>query len=517
MSIRARVLALMILGLAGTGVVAAIVLTASYKAQRGYMEDTPPLDALQRTQLLATEGHLWFEELITGDNTNKIETIEDLWKKGEALCEVMLTGGEMDGVHYIALEDPRIRAGVEKTRTGLQALQRSGRERLSGAQSTGSDADQKFDAIYQAVMENSDESARILRTRLGVSQDLVATFAWLLPVLVIIISVIILFAGLAIRVSITKPIEDLTRRFQDLAEGEGDLTHRMNAEGNHEFATMAAYLNKFLNAVHETVAGIKETAIQTESAASSLATVSENLSSGTEEMSMQTEAIAGLMQQLGANLEVISSSVQQMSVSIADVARMTAEAASSARQANQNAQKSTFAVEELGNNARQIGQIIGDIADIADQTNLLALNAAIEAAGAGTEGRRFAVVAQEVKQLAKQSSSSSDSTKQRLESIQESTAIAQSAMTAIQHLVGSVNELNTAVASAMEEQSIASRQIASGSTEAATTSTEIGKNIVAISIVVRSEAKEAAGMAQLAASLRDQAGALRIRLDRFKV
>ncbi len=218
---------------------------------------------------------------------------------------------------------------------------------------------------------------------------------------------------------------------------------------------------------------------------------SQSLSTGTEELSQQSVSISSSSNQMSQNLTIVASSVEQMSMSIGEVTKQAVEAAKVAEEANSTSANTNNLVKELGDNASEVGIVTEAIAEIADQTNLLALNAAIEAAGAGDAGKGFAVVASEVKELARKVSESADDIKKRIIRIQDNTKLTVEAIENISTVISQLNEINTMIATAMEQQSITTKEIASNVTQAATGANEVTKNIEGVSIVAKDGAQSA--------------------------
>ncbi|MCE9598121.1 MAG: methyl-accepting chemotaxis protein [Spirochaetia bacterium] len=336
-------------------------------------------------------------------------------------------------------------------------------------------------------------------------------------ILALVVMVSAILVTLLINQSIMGPLKDITERVQDVARGNGDLTKRVNADSTDELGQLGTALNQFMQVIHDIVKDVIGTLSETVRVAENLAEASQTLSTGTEEMSQQTQSIAAASSQLHQNLEVVSSSIEEMSISVSEIARRSVEAASVAGEANTRTSTTNDIVVKLGQNAREIGKVIESIVDIADQTNLLALNAAIEAADAGDTGKRFAVVASEVKELARQTADSSEEIKNRIESIQRSSEDTIKAIESITNVIQKVNDVNSAIASFVEEQSITAREISSNATQAATVSTDVARNVSGVSSVVASGAQEATRISGLAGQLNQMAQHLSTSLGRFKV
>ncbi len=166
------------------------------------------------------------------------------------------------------------------------------------------------------------------------------------------------------------------------------------------------------------------------------------------------------------NVQVVASAAEELLSSIEEIGQQVSLAADIAREAAQEAGQATTNVSDLDDKARQIGEVVVIIQDIAAQTNLLALNATIEAARAGEAGKGFAVVANEVKGLANQTAKATDQISGQVGDIQASVGAAVQTIGRIDEVVGRVEGISTAIASAVEQQSAATREIASSASKA---------------------------------------------------
>ncbi len=222
------------------------------------------------------------------------------------------------------------------------------------------------------------------------------------------------------------------------------------------------------------------------SAAEELSTVAQQMSSNSEETSVQSNTVAAATEQVSKSVETVASSSEEMSASVKEIAGNAAQAAKVATEAVRVAEETNKTINELGKSSLEIGKVIKVITSIAQQTNLLALNATIEAARAGEAGKGFAVVANEVKELAKQTAAATEDISQKIEAIQGNTKGAVDAISQITQVIGQINTIQTTIASAVEEQSATTREIARNSSEAAKGTQEIAKNIANVSIAAKS-------------------------------
>jgi methyl-accepting chemotaxis protein len=172
----------------------------------------------------------------------------------------------------------------------------------------------------------------------------------------------------------------------------------------------------------------------------------------TDKASQQSAQIADSAQVASSNVQTVAVATEELTASIGEINQQVTRCASVTRDAVTATQTATSEFTALTEAARKIGDVVNLINDIASQTNLLALNATIEAARAGEAGKGFAVVASEVKQLATQTSKATDEIAELINSIQSTTQRSGASITLIAGIIKDVNEIATAIASAIEEQ-----------------------------------------------------------------
>jgi methyl-accepting chemotaxis protein len=238
----------------------------------------------------------------------------------------------------------------------------------------------------------------------------------------------------------------------------------------------------------ETGAAIKQTLeavgqhSQTVSAASEeLSATARQMSQSSSDAAQQADSVAAACEQVARNVGTVATSAEEMNASIKEIARSSAEAARVATTAVKVTNDTNATVAKLGASSNEIGEVIKVITSIAEQTNLLALNATIEAARAGEAGKGFAVVANEVKELAKQTAAATEDISRKIEAIQTDTHGAVSAISEISKVIGQINDIQNTIASAVEEQSATTNEIARNAAEASKGSTDITRAITAVS------------------------------------
>ncbi len=291
---------------------------------------------------------------------------------------------------------------------------------------------------------------------------------------------LVLFLGVLfyIRKRVISPIKAALKLAN--AVSDGDLTQSCKVTSTDEVGELSEALNDMCQHLREMVHEIVGTTASVHAASDQLsdtariltdgaqltATQSTSVASAAEEMSTNLGHMSTLTQKMTDNIRNVSGAINEMSGGVAEIAKNAEHASAMADNAADLVGFSNTNIGQLGEAAQEIGKVVETIQDIAEQTNLLALNATIEAARAGEAGKGFAVVATEVKELAKQTAEATEDIRMRIGAIQGSTAKAVESIGQISEVIGEVTEFSKSIASAVEGQTITTKEIAANINEA---------------------------------------------------
>ncbi|ERO65253.1 chemotaxis protein [Pseudomonas piscis] len=295
----------------------------------------------------------------------------------------------------------------------------------------------------------------------------------------IAVVIIIGLLGMLIRL-LLQPLHLMGRAMHDIAEGEGDLTRRLEIHNHDEFGTLGVAFNRFVERIHSSIREVSSATGQVNEVALRVVAASNSSMLNSDQQASRTNSVAAAINQLGA-------AAQEIAQNAALASQHSSEARNLAQDGQQVVDRTIDAmhqlsakisnscehIETLNSNTVNIGQILEVITGISQQTNLLALNAAIEAARAGEAGRGFAVVADEVRNLAHRTQDSAQQVQKMIEELQVGARQAVGTMTesqresessvgianqagerlgSVTQRIGEIDGMNQSVATATEEQ-----------------------------------------------------------------
>jgi methyl-accepting chemotaxis protein len=314
--------------------------------------------------------------------------------------------------------------------------------------------------------------------------------------------------------AVIAPVQEAGVVLQKVAGG--DLTARVEGNYHGDHARIKNDINSMGDKLSGSMSQIGQSAQMLASSSEELSAVSHQMSANAEETATQSNVVSAAAEEVTKNLQTVSTATEEMSSSIKEIAKNANEAARISTSAVKTAETTNATVAKLGESSAEIGQVIKVITSIAQQTNLLALNATIEAARAGEAGKGFAVVANEVKELAKETAKATEDISRKIEAIQGDTKGAVEAIAQISTIINQINDISNTIASAVEEQTATTNEIARNVQEGAKGGAQVAENIGSVAQAAKSTTQGANDTQTAAGELARMAAELQKVVAQFK-
>ena len=344
----------------------------------------------------------------------------------------------------------------------------------------------EWDWMVGAGVYVTDIQAVLAETKQEIDEAMARALSFILMVTVVVIAGAVVI-GMLVGRTVTGPIRQVSDMMREIADGDGDLRHRLPEDGTDELAVLGKRFNHFIVKIQDTVREVGSTTDQVASAAEELSSVASETRQSVQEQGSETDQIASAINEMAATIQQIAGNANSVEGAASDADRMAREggetissAQTSVNHLSEEIESTAKGIDALAEKSGDIQQVLDVIHAVTEQTNLLALNAAIEAARAGEHGRGFSVVADEVRQLAKRSAESADQIREMIDGfVEESKASvermshsrksseetverinhATSALNTIVSSVGHIHDQVTQIATAAEQQSQVAEEI----------------------------------------------------------
>ncbi len=478
-------------------------------------------------------GHLLVAEILGGDEGEDFSEVLANFDAARASVEAMQPSTDTRAI----VDD------IKKLATFAQQRY----DKKSSLQSKGADADVAFDAAFTAFIEGMNKAEdQILQDAAGGVAALQEETQWAKMIGWISLAVVLAFlvgSILVVRKFIVQRLIDLEISASRLSEGKIN-TEMPSWTSSDELGRLRNALGKFKDAVAEqrqladdrtrdqaNAEAEKKRAIRkladdfdanvgsivdtVSTASSALNSTAQAMSSISEQANKEAVSATQASEQTTSNVETVATATEEMTSSISEISQQVAQASVSSRDAVAKVQEANNQMRTLADTANKIGEVVEMISSIAEQTNLLALNATIESARAGEAGKGFAVVAGEVKALAGQTAKATEDIAKQITNIQNSTKLASGSMEDVNAVIQRVDDIATAIAAAMEEQTAATQEIAGNIHQASQGTQRVNGSVLAVSKASQETGATSAQVMTAAGELASQTNLLKTEVGKF--
>ncbi|ABS09208.1 methyl-accepting chemotaxis protein [Shewanella baltica] len=346
---------------------------------------------------------------------------------------------------------------------------------------------QAYEAVLNEIQNYKQEKVLEFKQSIKEAGDRSEQSLWLTLSIGIALLIVMFIVTIAIARAISSSARNVAQSLSELADGKGDLSHKLNVSGSDELGQVSSNFNRFLGLLGDSIRRVVNVTDPLLASSHSLKQRMEDATHATQRQSHDASAVQVSMEDMRHSVIEISQNARQ-AASAAQVAEKEAMQGMTvvqrtidiSQELNTGIQAASNSINELARDTENVTSILNVITSIAEQTNLLALNAAIEAARAGEQGRGFAVVADEVRALASKTADATTEIRHVLQNLKtaaissvstmnvamskssENETNAQntgSALKSIQQQIVSINSMNTHIASATEEQASVASQV----------------------------------------------------------
>ncbi|MCG8634764.1 MAG: methyl-accepting chemotaxis protein [Desulfobacterales bacterium] len=495
--------------------ITAIVSLISYSGMKNLeqkfktvIESAPLIESAINMKLILSRDIMMVMKLMAALDTDELDAI---WKDHDAnikkfnlFKQAILSGGTLNGKTIVPAKDKALLEVVKQSGTAyekefLPKFKIAYEQMHSQLSAEPYDYD-LLDTIDETTIEKGNGlTARLDKAIESIQALIVAaesevrkeksraeTLIWSATLAGIAVAVLL---GLFISGKIAGPIKQADDFIQAVAKG--DFTHSLKIVRNDEIGSMVGAINEMVEKLAQVFREITTGVATLNQTSSGLSKVSGDLEAGAGEMSDRSGAVAdaarGMSERLNSvaasseqsssNLDMVSAAMEEMNTTVNEIAKNTGDAKAITESAVTTARHASLKVNELGDDAREIGEVTEVISEISGQTNLLALNATIEAARAGEAGKGFAVVANEIKDLADQTARAAQDISRKISKIQQSSRGTVDEIGQISTVINEVDGIVSSISTAIEEQSITAREISNNIAQAAQGIHETNANI----------------------------------------
>ncbi len=431
------------------------------------------------------------------------------------------------GKIVIGINKAALNGEMEAMRGRFEKLKQANAQsvkRIIGSESTKVIAQMHGDlqAVVKGSGDSMDATAHILET----SSQAVQSGTTRRVMTVGALSCLGLLAAVAImlRIMVLRPIFAITQGLRDTAQGEGDLTKRLNSPRVDEIGMLAKWFDTFVAKLNNIIVDIGANAETVASSSYEVLSVSEQMQTESEDLKAKANTVAAASEEMTVSMNSVAAASEEASTNIGFVAEAAAEmkrafdevvgecerAMQTTHSATDRVHGATAKVGELGEAAREINKVSEVITEIADQTNLLALNATIEAARAGEAGKGFAVVAGEIKALAQQTQQATQQIKAMIDGIRQSTGDTVSEVGKVAEVIENVDSIMTAISDSMQQQSGRAAEVAQSMEQASQGIAEVNENVAQSSQVAEQIAGDISDVNSVAGEMSSRGGHMRV-------